>query len=118
MIVFISAKQQRLDSPVDERFGRAEWFIKVDSVTKQWEAFANPGCSKPGGAGVAAAQFLIDQKASAIISGFYGPNAVDALRGANINMYLFSNSNATVQQALDDFLQGELALMGSTNQQG
>jgi predicted Fe-Mo cluster-binding NifX family protein len=48
MILLISAKQQQLESPVEERFGRSEWFIKFDTETKHWEACANPGASRSG----------------------------------------------------------------------
>jgi predicted Fe-Mo cluster-binding NifX family protein len=113
MILFISAKQPKMESQVDERFGRSEWFIKIDTDTSQWEALANPGNSRPGGAGVATAQFAIDQKASAIVSGFYGPNAVEVLRAAKIELHLVSSSNATVQQTFDSFQQGKLARMGA-----
>jgi predicted Fe-Mo cluster-binding NifX family protein len=113
MILIITSKQQQMDSPVEERFGRSEWFIKIDTETKQWEVFANPGITRSGGAGVAASQFVIDQQASAVISGSFGPNAESALRAANIAMYVFSNPTCTVQEALDSFQQGSLALMGA-----
>jgi predicted Fe-Mo cluster-binding NifX family protein len=116
MILLISAKQQQLESPVEERFGRSEWFIKFDTETKHWEACPNPGASRSGGAGVAAAQFVIDQKASAVISGAFGPNAEEALRAANIEMYLFSSSDASVQQTLDSFQQDKLSLASLTAQ--
>jgi predicted Fe-Mo cluster-binding NifX family protein len=116
MILIITSKQQQIDSPVEERFGRSEWFIQIDTESKQWEVFANPGSNHSGGAGVAAAQFIIDQQASAVISGSFGPNAESALRAANIPMYVFSNSNINVQEALDSFQQGNLALMGAGNQ--
>lgn len=113
MILFITSKQQQMDSPVEERFGRSEWFIKFDTETKQWEVFANPGTTRSGGAGVAAAQFIIDQQVSAVISGSFGPNAESALRAANVSMYVFPNPDITVQEALDSFQQGNLALMGA-----
>ncbi len=108
MILLISAQQPTLDSPVDERFGRASWLIKVDTATEQWEAYPNPGASQSGGAGVAAAQFVVDQKAGAVISGSFGPNAAGAFRAANIKMYAFSSNVSTIQQAVDGFRQGKL----------
>jgi predicted Fe-Mo cluster-binding NifX family protein len=116
MILIITSKQKQIDSPVEERFGRSEWFIQIDTETKQWEVFANPGINRSGGAGVAAAQFIIDQQASAVISGSFGPNAESALRAANIAMYVFPNPNITVEEALDSYQQDNLALMGAGDQ--
>jgi predicted Fe-Mo cluster-binding NifX family protein len=108
MILFISAQQSQPDSLTDVRFGRSPWLIRIDTDTNQWEAFPNPGASQSGGAGVAAAQFVIDQKANAVISGDFGPHAANALRAANIDMRLFTDEISTAKQALEYFLQSKL----------
>lgn len=100
MILMLSAQQPTLDSPVNARFGRAPWLIKMDLETNKWEAQSNPGVSQSGGAGVAAAQFVIDQKADVVISGDFGPNAAGAFRAANINMRLYTPEAATIEQAV------------------
>jgi predicted Fe-Mo cluster-binding NifX family protein len=80
----------------------------MDTDTHQWQAFENPGINHSGGAGVAAAQFVIDQHADVVISGDFGPNAANAFRAAKIKMHLFSSEVSTVQQAVDTFMQGNL----------
>lgn len=104
----ISAQQPQLDGPINGRFGRSPWLVKVDTETNQWEAFPNPGVSQSGGAGIAAAQFVIDQKAKAVISGDFGPNAAGAFRAANIHMHLFTDEISTVRQAIEHFVQDRL----------
>jgi predicted Fe-Mo cluster-binding NifX family protein len=108
MILLISSQQPSLEGPTDDRFGRSPWLIKVDTDTNQWEAFPNPGASQSGGAGVAAAQFVIDQKADAVVSGDFGPHAAGAFRAAKIEMRLFTRDISTVQQAIDDFRHDKL----------
>ncbi|MHC1739865.1 MAG: NifB/NifX family molybdenum-iron cluster-binding protein [Anaerolineaceae bacterium] len=108
MILLISAKDPTLDSTVDYRFGRSPWLIRYDTDSSQWQAIENPGASQSGGAGVAAAQFVIDQKANTVISGDFGPNAVSALQAAKIEMHLFTDDVTTVQQAIDCFKQEKL----------
>ena len=108
MILLISAQQEHLDGPINDRFGRTPWLIKMDTDTKEWKAFPNPGAMQSGGAGVAAAQFVIDQKANAVISGDFGPNAANAFRAAKIAMHRFTSDVSTVQQAIDQFLEGKL----------
>jgi predicted Fe-Mo cluster-binding NifX family protein len=105
MIVIFTAQDQYLESQKDDRFGRCPWFIKMDTVSNQWEAFPNPGVGHSSGAGVAAAQFVIDQKAEAVISGDFGPHAVDAFRAANISMFLYSKEISSIQQAVEGFKQ-------------
>ena len=108
MIAILSAQDQYLESFKDDRFGRCPWFIKIDTVTNQWEAFPNPGVDHPNGAGVAAAQFVIEQKAEVVISGDFGPHAVKAFQAAKIEMRLFNKTTATVQEALDLFKNNQL----------
>lgn len=108
MIVFISAQQPQIEGPIDSRFGRSAWLIKVETTSGQWQAFPNPGQSQSGGAGVAAAQFVIDQKADTVVSGDFGPNAFNALQAANITMVRFTDEVSTCEQALVQFTQGKL----------
>jgi len=44
----------------------------------------------------------------AVISGDFGPNAAGVLRAANIEMLLFTADTETVQQAVDQYMQGKL----------
>jgi predicted Fe-Mo cluster-binding NifX family protein len=108
MILIISSTQPESDKPVEHRFGRSPWLLKVDTQSSKWESFANPGANQSGGAGVAAAQYVIDLKADAVISGDFGPNAANAFRAGNVKMYLFSDEILTPQQAADVLLNGKL----------
>ena len=108
MKLIISAQNSSLESQVDRRFGRCTWLILFDTETNQWEAFQNPGSSQSGGAGVAAAQFVVDQKADVVVSGDFGPNASRAFQAANVEMRRFIESTTTVQEAVDQFKQDML----------
>ena len=108
MNIIISARQPELYSDVERRFGRCPSFVKIDTDTMQWEGFANPAAAQSGGAGVAAGQFVVNQGVQAVISGDFGPNAAGVLRAANIEMLLFTADTETVQQAVDQYMQGKL----------
>lgn len=103
MKLVITAQESSLESQVDQRFGRCQWLILFDTKTNQWEAFENPGVRQSGGAGVAAAQFVADQKADVVMSGDFGPNAARAFSAANIEMQRFTDEIVTVQDAVDQF---------------
>ncbi len=108
MIFAISAKQPNLEGQVDERFGRCEYLIFFNSENNSFETQENLAASQQGGAGVAAAQAVIDNNAQAVISGAFGPNASRALQAAGIEMYLFTPDVKTIQQAIDSMQRGEL----------
>lgn len=103
MKLIITAQGPSLESAVERRFGRCAWLILFDTETKQWEGFQNPGVSQSGGAGVAAAQFVVDKGAEVVISGDFGPNASRAFEAAGIGMQRFTDNITTVQEAADQF---------------
>jgi len=112
MLIVISAQKPQLDSLVDPRFGRAQYFIILDTETQRWDSYPNPAVGQSGGAGVAAAQFIIDKKADVVLSGDFGPNASRALIGANIQMVMFTPEVDTVQSAVELFREGKLKRFG------
>lgn len=103
MKLIISAQNPSLEAQVDRRFGRCMWLVLFDTETNQWEAFQNPGTSQSGGAGVAAAQLVVDKGADVVLSGDFGPNASRAFHAAKIGMQRFTDSTTTVQEAVDHF---------------
>ncbi|MDX9851776.1 MAG: NifB/NifX family molybdenum-iron cluster-binding protein [Anaerolineaceae bacterium] len=110
MILMISSQGQDLTSPIEARFGRCPWLIKYNTDTKGSEALANPGLRQSGGAGVAAAQFVIDQGADVVISGDFGPNAANALGASNIAMIKFPADVSQINDVIELFHQGKLNL--------
>lgn len=108
MILLISSQGQNLESPIESRFGRCPWLIKYDTETKESQALPNPGGRQSGGAGVAAAQFVIDQAADAVISGDFGPNAASALGASNITMIRFPENVSKINDVLEMYHQGTL----------
>jgi len=107
MRIVVTTTTPDLDSPVDLRFGRAAYFVVVDTSTMEWQAHPNPAAAAPGGAGIRAAQFIAEQKVESVISGDFGPNAHQALAAAGIGMYLFGAS-ASARQAVERFKAGQL----------
>jgi len=117
MKITLTTVSPDLDSDVDPRFGRGAYLLVVDTETMQWEAHPNPGVNASGGAGIQAAQFVADQKAEAVISGDFGPNAFNALQAAGITMYLYGDCR-TARQAIERFQAGQLQQVGAPTQHG
>jgi predicted Fe-Mo cluster-binding NifX family protein len=112
MKIMLTATSPSIDSNVDPRFGRGAFLIVVDPDTLEWQAHPNSGAGAMGGAGTLAAQFAANQKADAVISGDFGPNAYNALQTAGIAMYLF-RATATVKEAIEHFKAGQLERVGA-----
>jgi len=104
MKICITSTGQDLDATVDQTFGRARYFLFVDSETQETKAIQNaPGAH---GAGVQAAQLLDQHGASVLITGNVGPNALQGLRAAGIAIY--TGASGTGKTALEDYEAGRL----------
>jgi len=107
MKIAISAEGQDLESPVDPRFGRAQWFIIADLETGGFEAINNEqNLNAAQGAGIQAAENVARHGASYLITGHCGPKAFRALSAAGIKIVV--GVKGTVGEALERFERGEL----------
>ncbi len=113
MRIVVSAQGETLDAPASPVFGRCPIYIFVDSETMQFEAVPNPAMSQGGGAGIQAAQFVVERGAQAVLTGNLGPNAFDVLEAAGIASYLVPEG--TVRQAVEAFKAGRVQSMGGAN---
>lgn len=117
MKVVVTASGPDLNSPVDPRFGRARYFILVDTDTRQFSAHDNSDTAEAlQGAGTQSAQRAVALGAEAILTGNVGPKAFVGLRAAGIPVY--SGASGTVQQAIDEFCSGRLGKSEQPNVQG
>jgi predicted Fe-Mo cluster-binding NifX family protein len=116
MEIIITASSDKVDQPFNPRFGRAEYFILVDTETRESRALANPAMNARGGAGPQAAQFITSHQPAAVISGRFGPKAFSALEAAGIKAYIASSG--TVNEVMDQFLAGELTEVGEASGPG
>ena len=112
MKIFITSKGKTLDSPVDPRFGRAEFYIVYDTDTGEFKAEENPFKRGQTAVGISLAQRIIEEGAGAAISGNFGPNAFEVLKAAEIPMFR-AKEGQTVKEAVEAFLKGELQQMRS-----
>lgn len=110
MKIVISSQGETLDAPASAVFGRCPSFVFVDTETLAFEALSNPALSQGGGAGVQAAQFVLNQGAQAVLTGNLGPKAFDVLVAAEVQGYLVPEG--TVRQAVRAFNAGQLQPMG------
>ena len=77
-------------------------------ISSHGKTLENPAASQSGGAGVAAAQFLVNQNVDVAISGRFGPNAYRALKSANIKMLTFDDSFTNIMEVINAYQQNTL----------
>jgi len=109
MKICLTATGDNLESQLDLRFGRCQYFIFLDSDTDEFEAIQNPALSAMHGAGIQSAQLVLDKKPQAVITGNTGPNASSVLSAAGINV--LAGFPGTINEVVQAFKKGELKPM-------
>ncbi|MBU1742953.1 MAG: NifB/NifX family molybdenum-iron cluster-binding protein, partial [Proteobacteria bacterium] len=105
--IAISTSGDNLEAAVDPRFGRAERFLIVDVGTNEFEVLDNSASGALShGAGIQTAQVVANAGVEAVLSGFVGPKAVDALDAAGIK--ICQGATGTVREAVKDYVDGKL----------
>lgn len=104
--------------PVDEKdmgtnvcvsFGRTPYFLVYDTETKQSTFLDNSAAASTGGAGIKAAQTIVDNKADALLTPRCGENAADVLKAADIK--IFKTTSDPAKDNIDAFIAGKLSLL-------
>jgi len=106
MKVAVSSNGEDLNAQLDPRFGRCAYFLVVNPDDMNFDALNNESAVQGGGAGIQAAQFLASQGVVAVITGNCGPNAVQTLSAAGIE--LFGDQAGTVREVVERFKNGHL----------
>ncbi|MCX6674523.1 MAG: NifB/NifX family molybdenum-iron cluster-binding protein [Methanothrix sp.] len=114
MKVCITAGASGLDAPMDPRFGRCPFFVVVDLDSMSENSISNSNVTASSGAGIQAAQEVARQGVSALITGNIGPNAMQTLSAAKIEVYQHLGTGS-VRDVLEKFKQGELTKISSAS---
>jgi len=112
MKICVSATSNNLEAPLDPRFGRCAYLLIVDSETMQFEVIPNMAAGATGGAGIQAAQTIVDKGVKVVITGNVGPNAFGALSAAGIE--IMTGASGTVKEVIEKFKKGALGKTGAS----
>jgi len=100
MKICITSKGPGKEDLLEERFGRAPYFLISDNETGEWKSIENPFAGAAGGVGPRAAQILVDNGAKILVTGNVGGNALNALNAAGIKI-IYMNGSVTVEKAYE-----------------
>ena len=109
MNIAVTAKGKTLESEVDPRFGRSAYFIIYDTETGDFAAMDNTqNLNAAQGAGIQAAQNIINTGSKVLITGHCGPKAFRTLAAGEVEVY--TDASGTVREAVEKYLAGELEI--------
>jgi predicted Fe-Mo cluster-binding NifX family protein len=104
--ICITSEGNNLDSKVDPRFGRCQYFIITDTDTLEFEAIPNPNIEAMGGAGIQSAQLVASKQVKAVLTSNVGPNAFQTLNAGGIDIY--TQVSGSVKEAIEAYKSGKL----------
>jgi predicted Fe-Mo cluster-binding NifX family protein len=106
MKMCVSSSSGSLDAAVDSRFGRCPYFVIVDSETMEFKAVQNDSSSAAHGAGIQAAQTVVNLGVKVVITGNVGPNAFNVLAATGIKIVI--GASGSVKEAVEKYKNGQL----------
>lgn len=107
MKIAISATGDTMDGYVDPRFGRAAGFIIYHMETGEYSFIDNAkNLNAAQGAGIQAAQCVVEAKAGAVITGYCGPKAYKVLESSGVKIYVCGK--LSIREAIEKFRNSEL----------
>lgn len=107
MKLCITSTGKEIGAKVDTAFGRAPYFLLIDTDTNAVEAVENTAATQGQGAGIAAAQLLSDRGVDEVLTGNVGQNTFNAFRSSGIQLLVGASSQDTIEEALAKFNHGE-----------
>lgn len=117
MKIIVTAYGSEANAKIDERFGRAAYFMLYDKETQTWKSFNNKqNLDAAKGAGIQAAQNVQELDANIVITGNVGPKAFHVLQASGIK--IFSAKELTVEEAIQNYLAGKLSELTIANREG
>jgi predicted Fe-Mo cluster-binding NifX family protein len=117
MKIAISSKGQTMDNELDPRFGRAKYFLLVDSEGGPLEVVENKqNLQLPQGAGIQAAQTVVEKGAQAVLTGNCGPKAFQVLQAARVPVAI--GLEGPIREIIQQFNEGKIQFARGPNVEG
>lgn len=117
--VAITSYGKDLSGKVDRSFGRAKWFVVVDTGKESIEVHSNKqNVNAVQGAGIQAAQNISNLGVDVVLTGNVGPNAFRTLSAASIKIFIVDKGIGTVKDALSEWKAGHLQEVNESTIEG
>ncbi len=118
MKIAICTTEKSAHATVSNRFGRAEFFAVYDTMDKEWKYYNNAQDTQASqGAGIQAAQTIIDSGAEVLIAANVGPKAMKALSANKVKVF-GAAVNKTITEQIELLQAEKLEEMTTANVEG
>ena len=107
MKIAIPVDEKSMESTVCQSFGRTPYYLFYDTEGGTSEFQDNSAAASQGGAGIKAAQLIVDEKTDALLTPRCGENAAQVLRGAGVKIY--KTMNNSIKDNIEAFKEGKLS---------
>ncbi len=97
------------DGSVCVSFGRTPYFMLYDTENNESTLITNSAANSQGGAGIKAAQIIVDNNADVLITPRCGQNAAEVLTAANVKIY--KSLNNSIEENLTEFKNDKLSML-------
>ena len=102
MKIGVSSTGKDLNAQVDQRFGRCDFFIIIQTDDMSFDIFENENKSLTGGAGIKCATFLDSKGVEVVLTGNCGPNAENVFSESDIN--LITGQSGVVKEVVERYI--------------
>jgi predicted Fe-Mo cluster-binding NifX family protein len=99
MKIAMPVNEKSMETTICHSFGRTPYFLVFDTKSMESVFAHNSAATSQGGAGVKAAQAIVDLGVEALITPRCGENAAEVIKTANIKMY------KTINESIKDNIQ-------------
>jgi len=110
MKIAIPVDENSNDTKVCMSFGRTPYFLIYNTDTQKKEYLDNSAIASQGGAGIKAAQTIIDNSVEALLTPRCGENAADVFNTAGVKLY--KTINDSVDDNIEAFKNNKLSILG------
>lgn len=114
MRMAIPVNDKSIETMVNQSFGRAPYFLIYDTESKETIFVDNSAAASQGGAGIKAAQTIVDNEVNALLTPRCGMNAAQVIQAAKIKIY--QTVNDSVQDNITAFNEGRLPILGEIHE--
>ncbi|MCD4812477.1 NifB/NifX family molybdenum-iron cluster-binding protein [bacterium] len=118
MKIAVSSQGKTMDALFETRFGRADYFIVMDTETGDVRPMDNQQqLEAMQGAGIQAARHVAKAGAQVLVTGHVGPKAFAALHAAGIKIYTLEGQ-WTIAQVMEKYQSDQLKSIAEADVEG
>ncbi|MBN2876851.1 MAG: NifB/NifX family molybdenum-iron cluster-binding protein [Bacilli bacterium] len=106
MIITLPTITSGEKSFISEKFGRCNFFYVFDTETGLGKVYTNIHKDDERGAGIKAAEYVLNQKTDVLITPHVGEKTIDVLKSTDIKIY--HSTEEIVKKNIESYLNNEL----------